>query len=430
MQETGVTERLNELFYKLEHCDEDEQKQKIEEMNEMINEMDGKEFRSVFTTELFNRIDKMIEVKKLPLEIAILLLKRVGFFKVLKGIWINRFNESSLEEKFKEIIYDENEKKDEDKDEIIFVDICECYFMLDNQFSSDMYPLCVSCLLNVASSKEKKEEAQKKVVIALLALNCIEENDFFGRELYLKEITEIIKYHQEHRNLARLGYQSVWHFMIKRFLNDKSLEGVIENELHFGREAKRELKELMKCVNWKKKEEERGKGRGEETILMRWLKTLNMYICFFKLKNEELDVLINSIIQVFRMAKDNHGEICNWCIFSLRNAAENRNVEIEDLLKGGAADAVLEEIQRQTLNNIIVYKCLQFFAIASNRLKEEECDEMKEAKRKAAKRKALEKMEEEGCEDTITSFHKKFYYLNRKYHYYLSSRISDYFVNV
>ncbi|KAH7822414.1 uncharacterized protein MONOS_12577 [Monocercomonoides exilis] len=171
MQETSVTKRFNELFDKLEHCDEDEQRQKIEEMNEMINEMDEEEFEYVFTTELFNKIHEMIEDKKISLENAILLLKYIGYYKVLKGIRINGFNESSLEEKFKEIIYDENEKKDEDKNEIIFVDICECYFMLNNQFSSDMYPICAPCLLNVASSKEKKEEAQKKVEVALLALS-------------------------------------------------------------------------------------------------------------------------------------------------------------------------------------------------------------------------------------------------------------------
>eukprot|EP00770_Monocercomonoides_exilis_P009718 MONOS_9670.1-p1 / transcript=MONOS_9670.1 / gene=MONOS_9670 / organism=Monocercomonoides_exilis_PA203 / gene_product=unspecified product / transcript_product=unspecified product / location=Mono_scaffold00407:47237-47659(-) / protein_length=141 / sequence_SO=supercontig / SO=protein_coding / is_pseudo=false len=133
--------------------------------------MNKEEFKTVFTKEMFDKVDEMIEEKKLPLENAILLLKRIGFCKVLKGINIYGFNESSLEEKFKEIIYDENEKKDEEKDEKLLVDICECYFMFDNQFSSDMYPICAPCLLNVASSKEKKEEAQKKVEVALLALS-------------------------------------------------------------------------------------------------------------------------------------------------------------------------------------------------------------------------------------------------------------------
>ncbi|KAH7822471.1 uncharacterized protein MONOS_9670 [Monocercomonoides exilis] len=429
--ETSVTERFNELFDKLEHCDEDEQKQKIEEMNEMINEMNKEEFKTVFTKEMFDKVDEMIEEKKLPLENAILLLKRIGFCKVLKGINIYGFNESSLEEKFKEIIYDENEKKDEEKDEKLLVDICECYFMFDNQFSSDMYPICAPCLLNVASSKEKKEEAQKKVEVALLALSNSSTVNNVGRKLFLEKIKEIIQYHQEHCNFTQLAYQSACQFLIKRFYNDKSLEKVIVNELHFAREARRELEELTKYVDWKRTEEEkeRRKGRTEENIIMRWLKTLEFFFTGCHLWNEECSGLIGGIVQLFRIAKDNHGEICYWCICSLRSAAENRNVEIEDLLKGRAVDAVLEEMQRRTVDDEITVECLQFFKHISKRLKEEVNNEAMKVKRKKTKMEIFEKLEEEGYEDTITSFHEIFYFIEENFGCDISLNISDYFVN-
>ncbi|KAH7819317.1 uncharacterized protein MONOS_9719 [Monocercomonoides exilis] len=184
-----------ELFYELEDCPEIEQKVKILEMNEMVDEMDEEEFRQVFTVELFNRIDQMIEEKKLSFEKSAVLLKQA-----------------------------------------------------------------------VALKKEESEEAQKEVEMALLALSCINDNDFLEQKLYLNEIREIIQYHQECRNLSHLAYQSAWKFLMGRFYESKSLEGLIVNELHFVREARRELEDLTRRVDWKKKEVERGKETKEEHI--------------------------------------------------------------------------------------------------------------------------------------------------------------------
>eukprot|EP00770_Monocercomonoides_exilis_P012905 MONOS_12849.1-p1 / transcript=MONOS_12849.1 / gene=MONOS_12849 / organism=Monocercomonoides_exilis_PA203 / gene_product=unspecified product / transcript_product=unspecified product / location=Mono_scaffold00742:15264-17158(+) / protein_length=299 / sequence_SO=supercontig / SO=protein_coding / is_pseudo=false len=223
----------------------------------------------------------------------------------------------------------------------------------------------MSCLLKLALKKEESEETQKEVEMALLTLSRM-GYCFIERELYLKEIEDIMEYQQKHRNLTRLAYWSVWDFLIHRLLADNSLEEVIVNELHFGREAARELEELTRNVNWNRK-------KGEE---------MN--------KEEANEVLI------YRAAKDNCRDISNLCMYPLRYAAKNRDVKVEDLLKGGAIDAILEEIQRQTLNEAIVNDCFQFLVNVSRKLKEKNKDEREEEERKALNRKVFEKMEEEG----------------------------------
>ncbi|KAH7823003.1 uncharacterized protein MONOS_18630 [Monocercomonoides exilis] len=255
---------------------------------------------------------------------------------------------------------------------------------------------------------------------------------FIEQRLYLKEIKEIIQYHQKHHNLTQLEYQSTWQFLMDRLNTDRSLEGVIVNELHFGREAVRELNELSKCVDWKRKKEEvkKGKETKEEHILLRWLFKLSFFFDSCELWNEGFVWLIDIIVQLYRAARDNFRGIRNQCIYSLRNAAKNRVVKVEDLLKGGAADAFLEEIHRPTLNDGITNGCLRFFMNISRRLKRKTDDEMEEARRKATKRKVFEKMEEEGYEDTIASFHVMLPFQSRKYFEKMPSNISDYFVNV
>eukprot|EP00770_Monocercomonoides_exilis_P014779 MONOS_14725.1-p1 / transcript=MONOS_14725.1 / gene=MONOS_14725 / organism=Monocercomonoides_exilis_PA203 / gene_product=unspecified product / transcript_product=unspecified product / location=Mono_scaffold01059:13475-14721(-) / protein_length=305 / sequence_SO=supercontig / SO=protein_coding / is_pseudo=false len=175
---------------------------------------------------------------------------------------------------------------------------------------------------------------------------------------------------------------------------------------------------------------------------------------------------------------------------------EDARREIEDLskfdalLRGGAVDAVLEEIHQQTLVDTISRYALIFCVIISERLKKEEeeeeddeieeekveeeeeeeeeerdeekveeeeeeeeeerdeekveeeeeeeeeerdeakKDEMEEEKRKGLKRKVLEKMEEEGYEDAITSYRGIFSFLGRKYLCGLPLNISDYFVSI
>ncbi|KAH7817106.1 uncharacterized protein MONOS_12849 [Monocercomonoides exilis] len=289
----------------------------------------------------------------------------------------------------------------------------------------------MSCLLKLALKKEESEETQKEVEMALLTLSRM-GYCFIERELYLKEIEDIMEYQQKHRNLTRLAYWSVWDFLIHRLLADNSLEEVIVNELHFGREAARELEELTRNVNWnRKKGEEMNKEEANEVLVIRrWIKTLKIYFFCCKLHNEEFIGLFCRIVQIYRAAKDNCRDISNLCMYPLRYAAKNRDVKVEDLLKGGAIDAILEEIQRQTLNEAIVNDCFQFLVNVSRKLKEKNKDEREEEERKALNRKVFEKMEEEGYEDVLTSFHEKFEFLKKKYFYDLSFNISDYFVYV
>eukprot|EP00770_Monocercomonoides_exilis_P010281 MONOS_10229.1-p1 / transcript=MONOS_10229.1 / gene=MONOS_10229 / organism=Monocercomonoides_exilis_PA203 / gene_product=unspecified product / transcript_product=unspecified product / location=Mono_scaffold00456:10900-12366(-) / protein_length=312 / sequence_SO=supercontig / SO=protein_coding / is_pseudo=false len=289
---------------------------------------------------------------------------------------------------------------------------------------------------SIAMNKEESEEAQKEVEIALLALNNtglirIEQ------KLYLKEIKEIIKYHQEHRNLTRLAYQSAWMFLIDRLLVDNSLEDTILNEMHFIREAVRELEELTRRVDWKKKGEEMSKEESNEVLVIRrWIHTIDSFLLWCELWIEKLYGIMGTIVQVFRESKDNQREIHQECIYSLRKASMIVVVEIEELFKGGAVETVMEEMNQSTLDDDIMWDFFHFFLNISRRLIEEDDDdddddgEKEEAKRKATKMEIFEKLEEEGYEDVITSFFETLKFLKEKYDEDLSLNISDYSVNV
>ncbi|KAH7826359.1 uncharacterized protein MONOS_8649 [Monocercomonoides exilis] len=169
---------MKEHLHELEHCSEMEQKQKIEEMNGMMDKMDENELRCVLTNEVFNEIDKMIEEKKLSLDNTILLLKKMGYLNALKSIYSSFFEKSSLVERFERLVIEEEkkneEKKNEEKNEKLLIDLCECYLFLIEFFSSESISISVSCLLVVALKKEENEETQKEVEMALLALSRIE----------------------------------------------------------------------------------------------------------------------------------------------------------------------------------------------------------------------------------------------------------------
>ncbi|KAH7818797.1 uncharacterized protein MONOS_9562 [Monocercomonoides exilis] len=401
MQMMTKTERFSKLFDELERCREDEQMQKMEEMNGLIDEMNEEELKSIFTIELFDKIHQIIEEKTLPLENALVLLKHVGYYRELKIIYLESFDYSLLRERMKEMIIDENEKKEEINEKIL-TDLCECYALLgEDDIFGEVLSIIVPCLLKVALKKDETEEAQKEVEMALLALGNI--GYWVEKESYGNEIKEIIKYHQEHQNLTRLAYQSAWEFLIKRFHNYESLEEVFVNDLHFAREARREIEELKRDVDWKRKEET-GKEAKELLIFRKWIYNIDNYFTSCKLWNEEVEKLLSSFVQMIREFRDNSKKVSNWCFFSITNAAENRNVKIDDLLKSGAVDAFSEEMKQSTLEDKIVYDCLYFFLNVSRRLNEKKDDEKKEAKRKSIKRKMFEWIEE-GYEDVMTSFH-------------------------
>ncbi|KAH7825829.1 uncharacterized protein MONOS_18603 [Monocercomonoides exilis] len=323
--------------------------------------------------------------------------------------------------------------KKEGKNEKLLIDLCECYISLSNDFSSECLSICVPCLLKVASNKERHEDIQEELEMALLALSnvrcCVVE-----QELYLGAIKEIIQYHQEHHNLTRLAYQSAWQFLINRLFKDKRLEDMIMNELHFGREASGELEELSKCVDWKREkaeeEEERGKERREELVIWRWLDAMYYFLYSCRLWNEELAGVIGSVVSVFQASRDNRKRISNQCIYLFKRAAENVIMKIDVLLNEGVVDLISEEMKQPSLKDGIMFESLQFLKNISRKLKEKEVDKPEEEKRKAIKRKIFEKMEEEGYEDCIESIRKIFDFLKEQFCDGLSLNIFDYFVNV
>ncbi|KAH7828547.1 uncharacterized protein MONOS_4969 [Monocercomonoides exilis] len=375
-------------------------------MNEVMEEMEKKEIKSILTEELFDKILKMTDEKKLNFGNAILLLKYIGYCSVPKRIWNFSFGESSLNKRFEKMIIDENEKN-EGKNEKLLVDLCECYLLLYGMFNPKLLLICSCCLLKVALNKEENEETQKEVEMALLSLSHIYRRNFFmDRELHLSALKEIIQNHLEHRNLTHLAYQMAWEFFIDRFFKDESLKGLIANELHFVREATRELDELTKCADWERNEEEGGGGKTKEVvIIMRWLEVIQTFFFQTRYRNEEYAELISSIVNVFRKAKAKFSRICRKCIYCIRAAVYNSAVKIEDLLESEAVDVVLEASPPSHVDIIKIDVYLDFFKILCGRLTCEEEIESDEAKRKELKRKVLEKMEAEGFEDYIIQLH-------------------------
>ncbi|KAH7814820.1 uncharacterized protein MONOS_11382 [Monocercomonoides exilis] len=427
MQTTSRIKRFNELFSGLEDCNEDEQRKKIGKMNEIVDGMNKKEFESVFKTELYDKMYEMIEERKLSMESSLVLLKSVGCYKALKGILIFDFERSSLYIVLEKMIVEEDLKKKEEKNEKLLADLCECHLLLSGWFSSKFLSICVPCLLKVALNKDESKEAQKDVEMSLLALSNVEHYEL-GKELYLNEIKEIIKYHQEHRNLMRLAYQSAWEFLICRLYFDKSLEKVISNELHFAREATRELEEQTRNMDWKKKEEEMDKEEANEVLIIRrWIKTLEIYFSCCQLWNEEYVGLFNSIVQIYRAAKDNCRGISYQFICLLRSFATNRALKIDDLLESEAVGSVLEEVTQLHVIDEQTSNYLDFFKRLCERLNSESKMESDTAKRKELKRKVLEKMEEGGYEDFIIGF-SCCKIIRQHFFYYLVPFIDDYFV--
>ncbi|KAH7829361.1 uncharacterized protein MONOS_17091 [Monocercomonoides exilis] len=259
-----------------------------------------------------------------------------------------------------------------------------------------------------------------------MALSCIREYFRILKKLYLEEISEIIQQHQEHHNLTRIAYESAWKFLIKRLFTYRKLEDIIVKDLHFFRETSRELDDLRGCVDWKKKEEESGREKSkEETNLWGWLIYVENFFVSFRKRNGEIVGLVNSVTDVFREAKENYGKISCMCVETFKFASQNRAVEIDDLLKGGAVDMIFEEIQRATSKVEVIGDCLKFFLEISEKLKGK-----MEKEREEMKRKMFDKMEEEGYDDTITSFHKALQFIRRNCYNTLSLRLEDYFVSI
>eukprot|EP00770_Monocercomonoides_exilis_P007522 MONOS_7483.1-p1 / transcript=MONOS_7483.1 / gene=MONOS_7483 / organism=Monocercomonoides_exilis_PA203 / gene_product=unspecified product / transcript_product=unspecified product / location=Mono_scaffold00256:60785-61860(-) / protein_length=338 / sequence_SO=supercontig / SO=protein_coding / is_pseudo=false len=335
---------------------------------------------------------------------------------------------SSLRKKFDEILIEEEIKK-EDRNEKTRSDLCECCILLNCLFLSESISNYVPNLLKATLNKVENEDAQKEVEIALLALNNIAYYYDIEKALYLNEIKEIMKYHMDHRNLTPLAYQSAWKFLIERVRKESSLEVIIANELHFGREASRELTELAKLLDAKRKSKTKGDMEGK--VILRWLNTISFYFLNCKLWNKEHSVIVGSIASLYKSTKNYFEDIRMLCIRSFVSAAGNRVVKVRTLLKNGAVDVFLEEIHQSTLINNNFATSLEFFEDLCERLKEEMERKEDEIKRKETKRKVLEKLEEEGYEDIIVSFHKTHPFMTSGTQYMMKTKKTcDYFVHI
>ncbi|KAH7820299.1 uncharacterized protein MONOS_6273 [Monocercomonoides exilis] len=424
---TSGTERVNEMFYDLAHCNEDKQKQIIEEMNKQFDDVILKNNYFPFTKELFNKIDKMIEDKKLSMENTVILLKCIGYCNALKNMDVD-FYFSELRERVEKMII-EKDKEKEEKDEKFLIEICECYLFLNDISHSKLLSICVPRLLKAASKKEENEEAQKGVEMALLALSSIHFFEYVKKELFLDEISEIIQSNQEHRNLTHLAYQSAWRFFLYRFIHDQELKDVVVDELFFVEEATKELKELTRSVNWKAGEGE-GKETKEEQIIIIWLNTLiNCYdIC--ELCCEGNAELVACVVTLCRASNVHCSEICHRAINLLGAMISRKSACVSDIVGKGAFDVVLEKIQQPTLDYNITRRCLEFLWNFSDRLRDEAGHKADEANFEMLKRKILEKLEEEGYEDITRSFREVSPFFDEGYGTFLNDSDVNFFVNI
>ncbi|KAH7830204.1 uncharacterized protein MONOS_4342 [Monocercomonoides exilis] len=130
--------------------------------------------------------------------------------------------------------------------------------------------------------------------MVLLALSNIAQFEILEENLSLYDIQEIIEYHQKHHNLTPLAYQSAWELLITRFDDEGRLKRTIISKLHFVDEVTREMELASKNVNSKENEEKKKKSEvtKEETILIRWLETLDSFFYSFKQMREDSSFLI------------------------------------------------------------------------------------------------------------------------------------------
>eukprot|EP00770_Monocercomonoides_exilis_P009810 MONOS_9762.1-p1 / transcript=MONOS_9762.1 / gene=MONOS_9762 / organism=Monocercomonoides_exilis_PA203 / gene_product=unspecified product / transcript_product=unspecified product / location=Mono_scaffold00415:51914-53366(-) / protein_length=400 / sequence_SO=supercontig / SO=protein_coding / is_pseudo=false len=395
-----------------------------------MDDMDREELNSVLMKELFNKINKMMEEEKISIGNSILLLKSVGYCRVLKYLYSTRFDESLLRERFEKMINDENEKKKEEKDEKLLDDLCECFLLLHENISREFASICARYLLKVALKREESDDIQSEVEMALLTLSKIDFEVNVEKELYLKEIKEIIKYQKEHHNLTRLAYQSAWQFFLHRLVSDGSLEEEIENELDFVKEATRELEELSNGVDWKKKEKTK-KEKENIFVIERWCDAINKLIDVERSLNvEEYIKLIRCLVALCRAARGNEQEIMEGCMNAFQFMSFSETVGVGVFLKEGVVDLVSEEMKGQTWKDFSVSYCLRFFERLSNGLKRKTDYEDKEKERKETKRRMFEKMEEEGYEGFITSAYEIIPFMNESYFSHLPFLIEDYVVNL
>ncbi|KAH7815465.1 uncharacterized protein MONOS_14359 [Monocercomonoides exilis] len=367
--------------------------------------MDERNLETLYSAEMFNEIGQMIEDEELSLEKAILLLKQMGRCKMMESIASFGFDESQLSKRLAKMAVEE-EKKNERKNKKLLVDVCECHLSLFQfyfSFEPELLLVCQPCLLEVALSKEESEERQKEVEMALLALSCIPDFAPIEKERYVSEMAEIIEYHEEHRNLTHLASQSAWLFFVKRIGKERELEKVIVKELDLMREAARELEELKNGVDWEKTER-RVKKRKEVRMIRRWFGTLWSFFSNSRMHCAECAEFVRCVAKTITSAKESCREVFSECFGLFRYMVSKDAGYVGDLLKGGAVDVFLQEMQQSTIRIGMKEKCTKTICDIFESLSATPKEQSDEEKRKIAKKDLFENLEEEGFEDAFLSF--------------------------
>eukprot|EP00770_Monocercomonoides_exilis_P012718 MONOS_12662.1-p1 / transcript=MONOS_12662.1 / gene=MONOS_12662 / organism=Monocercomonoides_exilis_PA203 / gene_product=unspecified product / transcript_product=unspecified product / location=Mono_scaffold00716:4992-6454(+) / protein_length=395 / sequence_SO=supercontig / SO=protein_coding / is_pseudo=false len=379
-------EKYTEMLFQLRNYSAEEQTQRVGEMNSLMDQM-GEDEMDNHASKVFEEFCRMIEEKKVSLENTISLMKRVGYANIMKSIYA------------------------------IYLNI-----------SPEIIPVYVPCMLNAALKKEESEETRKEVEDALLALNYIEEAHFVRIELFQSKIKEIIMYHQEHRNLSHMGYRSAWHFYLNRLLDYSFLGDAIVNELHFVREAARELEELSRSVRMKQKE---GKVISPEFkyTVNGWLETVLYYRQSGPRAKEDYVPLVQSMVCLRKAARGIENEMFGINSQTYELMALYIAGSVEDLLKGGVFEAVLEEMQRDFIENHKMHDCYKFF-LAIQELKMRAEPTANEAQKKEIKMKLHEKLEEEGFEDIIIGNYEVNGQISKVYCPKISVNVVDYLVYI
>ncbi|KAH7831684.1 uncharacterized protein MONOS_16913 [Monocercomonoides exilis] len=299
---------------------------------------------------------------------------------------------------------EEEEKKEDEKDETLLVDLCECYLSLHHYSgeTGEILSIIVPCLLNIALNKEESEEAQIEVEMALVSLSNISWNAKVKEELYLNEIKDIIQHHQKRHNLTRFAYQSAWKFLINRFSNNKGLGDIIVIDLHFAREATRELEEMERHMDWNKKNKVETEMK-EMWMIKNWHDTLRICIQCNNLSCKGNTDLFACLAKLCKSAAYIDWDMFQTYLNILSSLFYPTIENAEYLVRGGALDAVLNEMCRfsfvfdlATLYAHLPYSLFRVF--------EEKVDKNYSMILKKIKREAFEKLEEEGYEDIVFSF--------------------------
>ncbi|KAH7823572.1 uncharacterized protein MONOS_18622 [Monocercomonoides exilis] len=420
--------KLDDLFADLDKCGNVVQKLIIKEINKALEQMNKEDLKYTMTQKLFDNLHSLIDKKKLSLENALAMLKSIGYHKELRKIYGENNSSQALSNRFRKMIENEERKEKKGGNENLLTDLCECYLLLfDGSCEEEISRTVAICLLKVASNKDTSEEAQNKVEIALLAMGkgniSIVLQDKY--DYFLNEISEIIRYHQDHRNLSHLSYQSAWFFILYRLKRNKQSENLWKffvTKKDFYREATKELNELSKCVNRIKKEKkEMRKEIKNFYIIERWLHVFTEVVDVQILLVEIQIDIMKCVANISRRTKDSFIGIREKCTDIIMKVLDGGVMNTFDLIGGGAVDAMLEELSRSYMIRSSFCDCSTFFENIHQRLTGTMHNG---AERMILKRMMIDKLEENGFEDVYISIppvQKK----NIIYEYFVSGLIEN-----